>query len=220
MDFRKAIPSLVNLIASIGVEWLIWGGKLKLMELWTKYEKWGEYWLKNTQNWAKHLYIMPFWTKLCPSWYYTFITHFKMYQMSLSNQFDALNTTLNHAASQLAKTFIDDPSRNITNSLPIYLKHTRNQPCTCSHQGLFILISATSLRPILLSCTLHQIYLLSVIMFWTYNELIKLGYHQSTYYPLQLHLNTQFLSKYKLHEWVSFTYHPYVQFHVWNRVEA
>jgi len=51
------------------------------MTLSMKYEKWGEFWLKNNDNWATQVQVMPFWTNMYLSWPHICIAHFQLCQM-------------------------------------------------------------------------------------------------------------------------------------------
>jgi len=81
---------------------LNWGWKI----IFTRFvnEIWEVQWLKNSENWAKQVQVLPFWTNMCSPWPHTFIIHFNMYQMCLSSQFSVLNAVLNKTAPLLALT--------------------------------------------------------------------------------------------------------------------
>jgi len=57
------------------------GGKHHLLDLLMKYEKQKELWLRKSENWAKQVQVMPFWTNMYLFRPYTLINHFKVCQM-------------------------------------------------------------------------------------------------------------------------------------------
>jgi len=53
--FYKESTKFSELISFYYIQKLNWGENMHLLDLLMKYEKLGEYWLKNTENWAKQV---------------------------------------------------------------------------------------------------------------------------------------------------------------------
>ena len=57
--FYKENTKFSELISFYCVQRLIWSEKLPLLDLLMKYDKSREYWLKNSENWAMQVQVMP-----------------------------------------------------------------------------------------------------------------------------------------------------------------
>jgi len=64
----------------------MWSVKLPLLGLITKYKKWEVYWIKNSENWATRVQVVPSCMFMYLSWPLTAISHSKVYLISVSGQ--------------------------------------------------------------------------------------------------------------------------------------
>ena len=80
-EFYKEIIKFNELNSLYCDQRLLWREKLQLPILLMMYEKWGQYWVKNSENWATHVQLMPFSTNMYLSWPQSYITHFQVCQI-------------------------------------------------------------------------------------------------------------------------------------------
>ena len=135
---------------------------------------------------------MPFWTNIYLSSPFTFISHFKLYQMCLLGQsmYSMLSRTklhLNKLSNCCYQSISEKPS--------FYLLPSRPLP----FRDLFCLH--------LLFAKFNYFHWFSLAVVWNYLNYVY-------------HLVTQILSKLHWCEWLSFTNYSYVQLHSSNRVEV
>ena len=77
------------------MQWIIWSVKLPLMDLLMKYLECEVYSIKNGENWATQVQVMPSWTFMYLSWPLTFVIHFKVYRTCVLGHSSVSNVILN-----------------------------------------------------------------------------------------------------------------------------
>jgi len=115
-----------ELIASIVFNDSFWV-KLHILDLLMKYKKWGEYWLKNSENWALQLKVMLFGTNMYLSWPHTYIIHCKVCQRCYQGNLVYFNVILNETTPQWPWNCIVNLSQ----------KGAKHLSSICEHQSLF-----------------------------------------------------------------------------------
>jgi len=95
MDFTKEVLNFMSLLASTVFNDSYGVQDLPLLGLVMQYEKWGVYWIKNSENWVTQVQVMSYWTLMCLPWPLTFIIHFKVYRMCIWGQHSGLSVILN-----------------------------------------------------------------------------------------------------------------------------
>jgi len=111
------------------VQYVNLGGKLHLLDLLMKYEKWAEYWLKNSEHWVMQVQVMLFLNQyvslLALHHYYPFQSVSRMFIISIhcTQHYREPSSTL-----MSLKTIIINPSlKGLKTNLPFV---------TCNHRGL------------------------------------------------------------------------------------
>jgi len=146
MDFKRKIPSLESLIASIVFNDSL---EVKICVYWTFNEIWevGEYWLKNSENWATQMQVIPFWNNMHLSQPYTLSTHFKVCRTQCHLELNCSSMGLKLYCYSISK-------------------RTKDLFSTCDHQSLFYFIFnyLIVIYFIFISLTTYPIYLIDTIL--------------------------------------------------------
>jgi len=100
MDVIEKMPRFMSLLASNAIKWLLWSVKLSFLSLVLKYEKWEVYWIKNNENWAIQVQVIPSLTLMCLFRPLTSLYNFKVYLISISSQPNGFIDFLNQGMLQ------------------------------------------------------------------------------------------------------------------------
>ena len=119
IDFTKKITSLVSYNSFYCVHWLFWDEKPHLLDLIMKYDKLGEHWLKNSENWATHMQVMPFLANTCLPWPLTLLSTPK-YAKCIIRKTQCIQCYLKLGSTQWFQTCMVNPSQRKPKT---YLSH-------------------------------------------------------------------------------------------------
>jgi len=90
-----------ELVNTYWVQWLMWSVKVALLGLIMTYREWWVYWVKNNENSATQVQVIPSWMFMFASWPLTFINRSQVYLNGVFGQPSRFIDFLNQAMLQL-----------------------------------------------------------------------------------------------------------------------